>query len=225
MDKEIEIKYVKVDKNAKVPKYGTAEAAGADLSSNEDCVIPAKGKRRVATGIRVEIPKGYYGRIAPRSGLALKNFIDVGAGVLDSDYRGEISVLLYNFDDKDFEIKVGDRICQMVMEKFAQSKFVEVEELSETERGDCGYGTSVGVTSPLEPEKAVGRGDEGREHGEDGGGRHLTMDSRGEKGAFYRIHRKMSSSTVLTVFAALVASANGLLWLQWGGDANARAYE
>ncbi|CAD6192427.1 unnamed protein product [Caenorhabditis auriculariae] len=99
---------------------------------------------------------------------------------------------------------------------------------------------SVGVTSPLEPEKAVGRGDEGREDGEDGGGRHLPMNSGGEGGPFYRsvliqpikhqllpsrIHRKMSSSTVLTVFAALVASANGLLWLQWGGDANARAYE
>ncbi|CAD6195042.1 unnamed protein product [Caenorhabditis auriculariae] len=101
-------------------------------------------------------------------------------------------------------------------------------------------GASVGVTSPLEPEKAVGRGDEGREDGEDGGGRHLPMDSGGEDGIFnrkdlgssqgtglllFRIHRKMSSSTVLTVFAALVASANGLLWLQWGGDANARAYE
>ncbi|CAD6195065.1 unnamed protein product [Caenorhabditis auriculariae] len=81
----------------------------------------------------------------------------------------------------------------------------------------CSFvGTSVGVTSPLEPEKAVGRGDEGREHGEDGGGRHLPLYSGGKE-AFYRIHRKMSSSTVLTVFAALVASANGLLWLQWGG--------
>ncbi|CAD6195064.1 unnamed protein product [Caenorhabditis auriculariae] len=87
-------------------------------------------------------------------------------------------------------------------------------------------GTSVGVTSPLEPEKSVGRGNEGREDGEDGGGRHLPMDSGGEKVLVPpRIHRKMSSSTVLTVFAALVASANGLLWLQWGGDANARAYE
>ncbi|CAD6192431.1 unnamed protein product [Caenorhabditis auriculariae] len=98
---------------------------------------------------------------------------------------------------------------------------------------------SIGVTSPLEPEKAVGRGDEGREDGEDGGGRHLSMDSGRKQALLWnrldpsykrgvlpsRIHRKMSSSTVLTVFAALVASANGLLWLQWGGDANARAYE
>ena len=86
--------YEKVDSEAKEPLKGSPGSAGFDLFSIEDCVVKANDKYLVKTGLKMEIPEGYYGRIAPRSGLASKKFIDVGAGVIDSDYRGEIGVLL-----------------------------------------------------------------------------------------------------------------------------------
>ena len=90
---------------------GTPFAAGYDLFASSDCVVPAKGKFLVPTGIQMAIPHGNYGRVAPRSGLAVKKHIDVGAGVVDSDYRGEVFVLLFNFGNEDFEVKTGDRIA------------------------------------------------------------------------------------------------------------------
>jgi len=84
--------FKKLTTNAIAPKKGTIQAAGYDLSSNEAKTVPAKGKALITTGISVAIPEGNYGRIAPRSGLAWKNFIDVGAGVIDEDYRGELKV-------------------------------------------------------------------------------------------------------------------------------------
>ena len=89
-------------------------------------------------------PEGTYGRVAPRSGLALKHSIDVGAGVIDADYRGEVGVILFNFGTKDFEIKEGDRIAQLVLEKIELSEVLEVQELDETVRGEGGFG-STGV--------------------------------------------------------------------------------
>ena len=90
---------------------GSLAAAGYDLHASETTIVPSKGKLLIKTGVAMAIPEGNYGRIAPRSGLACKNFIDVGAGVIDSDYRGEVRVLLFNFDDKDFAITEGDRIA------------------------------------------------------------------------------------------------------------------
>ncbi len=92
------------------------------------------------------IPIGNYGRIAPRSGLAAKNFIDVGAGVIDSDYRGEVKVLLFNFSTTDFKINVGDRIAQLIIEKYTRTDIEEVTEgdLDSTERWAGGFG-STGV--------------------------------------------------------------------------------
>ena len=87
---------------------------------------------------------GCYGRIAPRSGLAHKNFIDVGAGVIDSDYRGNVGVILFNFGEQDFEVKKGDRIAQLICEKIEYPDLIEEEELAESERGDGGFG-STGV--------------------------------------------------------------------------------
>ena len=93
------------------------------------------------------IPFGNYGRIAPRSGLAVKNFIDVGAGVIDSDYRGEVKVLLFNLSqDTDFSVSPGDRIAQMIIEKYTPTTLFEVESLSETVRGEGGFG-STGVAA------------------------------------------------------------------------------
>ncbi len=114
--------------------------------STTDLVIPAKGKGLVPTGLSMAIPIGNYGRIAPRSGLAAKNFIDVGAGVIDADYRGEVKVLLFNFSEQEFQIKAGDRVAQLIIEKYTRTEIEEVTEgdLDSTERGEGGFG-STGV--------------------------------------------------------------------------------
>lgn len=101
------------------------------------------------TDLQVMIPEGCYGRIAPRSGLAVKNFIDVGAGVVDSDYRGNVGVILFNFSDVDFQVKRGDRVAQLICEKIEFPELVEEKEnLSETARGNGGFGsTGVSLTN------------------------------------------------------------------------------
>ena len=101
----------KLDSNAMIPKKGTLKSAGFDLFSNEEKTVLSKDKALIKTGISVGIPSGNYGRIAPRSGLAWKKFIDVGAGVIDEDYRGEVCVLLFNFGNEDFKVEKGDRIA------------------------------------------------------------------------------------------------------------------
>jgi len=98
----------------------------------------------VSTGIALGIPEGNYGRIAPRSGLSYKNGIDIGAGVIDSDYTGEIKVLLINISNEPFEVEVGDRIAQIIIGKYLVTEIEEVEKLDESERGDAGFG-STGV--------------------------------------------------------------------------------
>jgi dUTP pyrophosphatase len=116
--------------------------AGADLRSIEDCVVETQERKVISTGIFLEIPEGYYGRIAPRSGLAANRGIDVLAGVVDSSYRGEIKVVLYNSDKKmPFHIEGGDRIAQIIIEDHFNLEF-EVSELSDTERGAGGFGST-----------------------------------------------------------------------------------
>lgn len=88
------------------------------------------------------IPEGCYGRVAPRSGLAIKFAIDVGAGVVDADYRGNLSILLFNFAPQEFNLKKGDRVAQLICEKILRPELEEVEKLDETERGDKGFGSS-----------------------------------------------------------------------------------
>uniref|UniRef100_A0A915Q4R2 Deoxyuridine 5'-triphosphate nucleotidohydrolase n=1 Tax=Setaria digitata TaxID=48799 RepID=A0A915Q4R2_9BILA len=138
------IYFKKLSENAHVPTYGSEWAAGADLYSAYDCVVPAKGKTCIGTDLQVQLPHGYYGRIAPRSGLASRKFIDVGAGVVDSDYRGHLSVVLFNFGTEDFQIRKGDRIAQLICEKISHCEFVEVESVEKSERGTSGFG-STGV--------------------------------------------------------------------------------
>ena len=101
----------KLVQNARLPVLGSANAAGYDLHAIEQKVVPARGKTLVGTGLAFAIPEGNYGRIAPRSGLAVRNSLHTGAGVVDSDYRGEVKVLLFNFSDVDFEVNEGDRIA------------------------------------------------------------------------------------------------------------------
>eukprot|EP00887_Chlorella_sp_A99_P006702 scaffold3.g6702.t1 len=131
---------------ATLPRRGSAGAAGYDLASSEDTVIPARGKGVVKTGLSIAIPHGTYARVAPRSGLAVKNFIDTGAGVVDEDYRGEVGVVLFNHSDADFVVKRGDRVAQLILERILTPQVVEVESLDATERGAGGYG-STGVGS------------------------------------------------------------------------------
>ena len=136
----------KLNNNAALPKRSTEGAAGYDLCASQDCTIPAGGKGLVQTGISISFPAGLYARIAPRSGLALKKFIDVGAGVVNHDYRGEVGVVLFNHGDEDFQVKMGDRIAQLILEKIDTPLVEEVQGLGETVRGSGGFG-STGVKS------------------------------------------------------------------------------
>ena len=95
----------KLSPTAILPKKGSPGAAGYDVCANEDTVVPARGKAKVSTGLSWMCPSNSYGRVAPRSGLTWKNSIDVGAGVIDEDYRGEVCVILFNHGDEDFKIK------------------------------------------------------------------------------------------------------------------------
>lgn len=108
--------------------------------------VPRHGKAVVQTDLAVAIPPGHYGRVAPRSGLAAKLFIDVGAGVIDCDYRGPLGVVLFNHGADDFHIKPGDRIAQLILEQISNPPVVEVDDLDATDRGAGGFG-STGTAS------------------------------------------------------------------------------
>ena len=140
------LKVQKLSNNAALPKRSTDGAAGYDLCASQDCTIPAGGKGLVKTGLSISFPTGLYARIAPRSGLALKKFIDVGAGVVGSDYRGEVGVVLFNHGDQDFQVKMGDRIAQLILEKNDTLPVEEVQGLNDTVHGSGGFG-STGVKS------------------------------------------------------------------------------
>jgi dUTP pyrophosphatase len=126
------------------PTYGTAGASGMDVRSNEDSVIPAHGTKLVKTGLFLAIPEGYEIQVRPRSGLALKNGITVlnTPGTIDSDYRGEIGVILFNVTDTPFNITKGDRIAQLVLAKYERAEFNFVEKLPDSSRGEGGYGST-----------------------------------------------------------------------------------
>jgi dUTP pyrophosphatase len=136
----------KLSGDATTPTRGSAFAAGYDLYAAKPITIPARGKALVSTDLSIATPEGTYGRVAPRSGLAAKNFIDTGAGVIDADYRGEVKVLLFNHAESDFEVKKGDRVAQLVLERIYTPEIVEVENLEESVRGAGGFG-STGVGS------------------------------------------------------------------------------
>lgn len=127
---------------AKVPVRGTAKAVGLDLFADDQKVLEPGERALIKTGIAVAIPEAYYGRVAPRSGLALKAGIDVLAGVIDSDYRGEVGVILINFSDFLFEIRPGDRVAQLILERADQLPVEERDELPDTDRGASGYGST-----------------------------------------------------------------------------------
>uniref|UniRef100_T1H5Z6 Deoxyuridine 5'-triphosphate nucleotidohydrolase n=1 Tax=Megaselia scalaris TaxID=36166 RepID=T1H5Z6_MEGSC len=136
------LRFAKLTEHAFAPMRGSAKSAGYDLRSAYDIIVPARGKAVVKTDIQIHVPEGSYGRVAPRSGLAVKNFIDVGAGVVDEDYRGNLGVVLFNHSDTDFEVKKGDRIAQLICERIFYPELVEEKSLEETERGEAGFGST-----------------------------------------------------------------------------------
>lgn len=128
---------------AQAPRRGSPDAAGLDLFSAEDCSVPAHGKATIATDIAIVLPESCYGRIAPRSGLAVKYCIHVGAGVVDPDYRGNISVVLFNFGTENFAVNRGDAIAQLICEKYVSPQVEIVSKINaDTERGCQGFGSS-----------------------------------------------------------------------------------
>lgn len=141
----MEVKIINKSNNA-LPEYQTSGAAGMDIRAfvPSDIKIKPGEVKLVPTGLYLEIPKGYEIQVRARSGLALKSSIGVanGIGTIDSDYRGELCVILVNFGQNEFVVKNGDRIAQMVLNKYEPIEFVVDEELSSTERGEGGFGSS-----------------------------------------------------------------------------------
>ena len=138
---------------AKMPFKGSKHSAGYDLFSSETVIVEPNTRKCVSTGVKLKmLDSGFYIRIAPRSGLAVKKSIDIGAGVVDCDYRGEMKVVLINNGNVDFCIESGDKIAQFIVEKYEPNTLikcyneagneVDSEELSIIERGDGGFGST-----------------------------------------------------------------------------------
>jgi dUTP pyrophosphatase len=137
----------KVNNNAILPSYGSDFAAGLDLYSSVDMIVPSNSRKLISTGISIswdgEDSKNYYLRIAPRSGLSVKSSIDIGAGVVDYDYRGELFICFINNGNTNYSIKQGDRIAQAILEKINRFDTIcEVDILDETNRGSGGFGST-----------------------------------------------------------------------------------
>jgi len=131
-----------VDGAGDLPGYSSDGAAGADLRAREAVVLAPGGRAAVATGLHVEIPAGHVGLVWPRSGLAVRHGIDTLAGVIDSDYRGEVRVVLVNHGDAEFRIEPGDRIGQLLVQRVERASFAKAESLTATSRGEGGFGST-----------------------------------------------------------------------------------
>lgn len=140
----MEIKIKRLNERAKIPTFGTEFSAGADLYCAEEHEISVRSGQKcsIGTGISMEIPEGYVGLVFARSGLACKNGLRLcnSVGVIDADYRGEIKVVLHNDSEYVREIKPGERVAQMIVMPYPKVSFIEVKELSDTVRGESGFG-------------------------------------------------------------------------------------
>lgn len=136
------LRFKKLDPDAILPMRSSLQAAGLDLYSIGNLVIEPKQRALVRTGLAVVIPEGHYGRIAPRSGLAVKAGLDVLAGVIDTDYRGEILCLLYNTGNEAIHLPALSKICQLIIEKIITPTAVWSDEISKTDRGSGGFGST-----------------------------------------------------------------------------------
>lgn len=138
----------KLNEHASLPQYGSDRAAGADLRANlraddlEFVTLEPGARRLVKTGIAIDCPPGHYARVAPRSGLAYKHGIDVLAGVIDEDYRGDVGVILINTGAAPFTFSHGERVAQLIIEQYTPCYIAEAEELSDAMRADAGFGST-----------------------------------------------------------------------------------
>lgn len=142
----VQVKRLPHGEGLELPRYATDGAAGMDIVSAEDVSIAPGARHAVATGLALAIPHGYEIQVRPRSGLALKHGITVPntPGTIDSDYRGELKVILINHGAEDFAIARGDRVAQLVFAPVTQAAWDEVEELDDTARGSGGFGSTGG---------------------------------------------------------------------------------
>ena len=142
----VSLKILRTHERIKLPKYETEGAAGLDLCAflDSDITIPPLGRVKIPTGLRMEIPEGYEGQVRPRSGLAIKQGITVlnSPGTIDSDYRGDVEIILVNLSDKDVIIKDGQRIAQLVIAQVVRTQITEAHSLQETKRGTGGFGST-----------------------------------------------------------------------------------
>jgi dUTP pyrophosphatase len=145
MNTTLPVKVINSGKHA-LPAYGTEHSAGLDLRANIEAPVTLKPLQRVLipTGLSIELPEGHEAQIRPRSGLAYKHGISIvnSPGTIDADYRGEIKVLLVNLSDTEFVVEDGERIAQMVVARYERVAWVTAAELTETERGVGGYGST-----------------------------------------------------------------------------------
>ena len=142
----VELKRLPHGEGLELPHYATDGAAGMDVRSAEDVTIAPGARHAVATGLALAIPQGFEIQVRPRSGLALKHGITVPntPGTIDSDYRGELKVIMINHGTEDFAISRGDRVAQLVLAPVTQARWIEVEELDSTQRGEGGFGSTGG---------------------------------------------------------------------------------
>ena len=165
---------------AKPPTKQLDKAAGYDLSSAQNGVIPAGSRKLIQTDLAMTVPPGTYGRITPRSGLALKHHIDIGAGVVDEDYTGPVGILMINHESQDFIVNLGDWIAQLILERISNEPVIITQELSDSSRGERGFGsTRTGQINIIQTEQenntsynnpsrdTCGRGDQGGKGNDD----------------------------------------------------------
>ena len=178
--KGLQVKLLSND--TKPPVKATSKAAGYDLSSAHDDVIPAKSRKLLQTDLAMTVPPGTYGRVAPRSGLALKYSIDTGAGVIDEDYTGPVGILVINHGTQDFVIKTGDRIAQLILECIVNAPIMVTQNLTESSRGNKGFGsTGVKQINIIQSKPANNISGDRRSldnYGKDGQGDELTDDRK-----------------------------------------------
>ncbi|GMH41596.1 hypothetical protein BSKO_09506 [Bryopsis sp. KO-2023] len=133
------LKVHKLNPSVKLPSRQTEGSAGLDICSSVDGIIQPRSRCLISTGLSFVIPKGFYGRLASRSGLAVKHGLEIGAGVIDSDYRGEVKFLVHNHSDKPFHFSKDFRMCQLILERIALPK---VSSSSKPGRGSAGFGST-----------------------------------------------------------------------------------
>ncbi|MGH6744730.1 dUTP pyrophosphatase [Novosphingobium sp. PhB57] len=148
-DVPVPVKILPHGEGLDLPAYATNGAAGMDVVSAEDVTLAPGGRHAVATGLAMAIPPGFEIQVRPRSGLALKHGISVpnSPGTIDSDYRGELKVILINHGAQAFEIRRGDRVAQLVLAPVTRAAWLTVDELESTERGEGGFGSTGGVVA------------------------------------------------------------------------------